>query len=103
VGGVLTGRVYELGEPEHVESEKRKMTHATIYHVSATTMAVEFDYDKDLKEAIAAMVGSEWDKPSKRWLLPISRLGDEPSSSRCLSLLWCEAHRLWNGPDQKRS
>lgn len=52
------------------------MTHATIHHINAETMAVEFDYNKDLKDTIAAMIGSEWDKPSKRWLLPIARLGD---------------------------
>lgn len=52
------------------------MTHATIHHINAETMAVEFDYNKDLKDTIAAMIGSDWDKPNKRWLLPIARLGD---------------------------
>lgn len=52
------------------------MTHATIHHINASTMAIEFAYDKDLKEAIAAMLGSDWDKPTKRWLLPVARLGD---------------------------
>lgn len=51
-------------------------THATIHHINAEIMAVEFDYNKDLKDAIAAMIGSDWDKPNKRWLLPIARLGD---------------------------
>lgn len=51
-------------------------THATIYHIDAGTMAVEFTYDKTLKEAVATMIGAEWDRATKRWLLPVARLGD---------------------------
>lgn len=52
------------------------MTWATIHYLTETTMAVEFGYAERQKEAIAAMPGAEWDKPSKRWLVPVARLGE---------------------------
>lgn len=52
------------------------MTWATIHYATESTMAVEFGYAERQKEAIAAMTGAEWDKPSKRWLVPVARLGE---------------------------
>lgn len=52
------------------------MTWATIHYVTESTMAVEFGYAERQKDAIAAMPAAEWDKPSKRWLVPVARLGD---------------------------
>lgn len=52
------------------------MTWATIHYVNETTMAVEFGYAERQKEAIAAMTGAEWDSDTRRWLVPLGRLGD---------------------------
>lgn len=52
------------------------MTWATIHYVNETTMAVEFGYAERQKDAIAAMTGAEWDKSSRRWLVPVGRLGE---------------------------
>lgn len=52
------------------------MTWATIHYLSESTMAVEFGYAERQKNAIAAMPGAEWDKSSKRWLVPVARLGE---------------------------
>jgi len=52
------------------------MTWATIHYQSESTMAVEFGFAERQKDAIKAMTGAEWDKSSKRWLVPVARLGD---------------------------
>lgn len=52
------------------------MTWATIHYQSESTMAVEFGYAERQKNAIKEMTGAEWDKPSKRWFLPVARLGE---------------------------
>ena len=50
--------------------------HATIHYIDSTTLAVAFDYDATKKEAVAALTGAQWQKTTKRWLLPVARLGD---------------------------
>lgn len=52
------------------------MMWATIHYVDASTMAVEFPFEAARKAAIGAMSGATWDKTSKRWKLPVQRLGD---------------------------
>lgn len=52
------------------------MTHATVHYMDAYTFTVEFPYRPSLKEAIASMSGANWNKASKRWHVPIARLGD---------------------------
>lgn len=52
------------------------MTWATIHYVTESTMAVEFGFAERQKNAIKEMTGAEWDKSSKRWLVPVARLGE---------------------------
>lgn len=52
------------------------MTWATIHYLTDSTMAVEFPFSQRHKTAIAQMTGAEFDGATKRWDVPVARLGD---------------------------
>lgn len=52
------------------------MIWTTIYYMTDSTMAVEFAFDRRYKDAIAQMTGAEFDGATKRWFVPVARLGD---------------------------
>ena len=52
------------------------MTHATIYYIDPSLMAVEFEFDATKKNSVARLVGAQWQKESGRWAVPVARLGD---------------------------
>ena len=52
------------------------MTHATIYYIDPSLMAVEFEFDATKKNAVASLVGAQWQKETGRWNVPVARLGD---------------------------
>ena len=52
------------------------MTHATIYYIDPSLMAVEFEFDATKKNAVARLVGAQWQKENGRWNVPVARLGD---------------------------
>ena len=52
------------------------MTHATIYYIDPSLMAVEFEFDATKKNSVARLVGAQWQKETGRWAVPVARLGD---------------------------